>query len=311
MTNKPLISIILPCYNGEKYLAMSIQSCIKQEYQHWELIIVDDCSTDGSPAIMQEFVNRDKRIKMVRNQINLKTPASLNVGFGSSQGEYITWTSDDNCYLPNALNSLLYGLREQKADAIYSGFFVIDDNDNCIEVCFPEDPENLLYHYTAGASFLYKRTIHETLSGYDTNMFLIEDYDFWLRTYLANFKIGIINELLYIYRRHQQALTHRRAKDMWKAAYLRIFDNVKYIDKYSLEFQRKFWNHFAEKLTIYILADRRTRQFFWDNVSHIRIFAFFLIIMKRIFRKATRKTVSFGNYTDNIKNYLQEYRQTT
>ena len=69
-----LISIVLPVYNGEKYLRESIDSVLRQTYKRWELIIVDDCSTDSSAEIAKEYTKRDERIYYYRNENNLRLP---------------------------------------------------------------------------------------------------------------------------------------------------------------------------------------------------------------------------------------------
>ena len=101
-----MISVIMPVYNGEKYLKQSIESVIQQTYKDWELIIVNDCSTDKSRDIMQSYADADRRIRIVDYGRNLKLPRSLNAGFREARGEYLTWTSDDNLYKPNALEEL-------------------------------------------------------------------------------------------------------------------------------------------------------------------------------------------------------------
>jgi glycosyltransferase involved in cell wall biosynthesis len=101
-----MISVIMPVYNGEKYLRQSIESVIQQTYKDWELIIVNDCSIDNSRNIMQSYADTDSRIRIVDNGSNLKLPMSLNAGFRQAKGKYLTWTSDDNLYKPNALEEL-------------------------------------------------------------------------------------------------------------------------------------------------------------------------------------------------------------
>ena len=103
----PKISVILPSYNGERYLAQSIQSVIDQTETDWELIIVNDCSTDSTLEIATKFAKIDRRIKVISNEKNSKLPASLNEGFRRAKGKYLTWTSDDNYYKPDALKKLL------------------------------------------------------------------------------------------------------------------------------------------------------------------------------------------------------------
>jgi len=102
-----LISIVLPVYNGEKYLAVAIDSFLNQTHSNFELIIVNDCSKDSSLAIVERYAARDARIKIINNRENKKLPASLNIGHQLAKGEYITRTSDDNIAKANFLECLL------------------------------------------------------------------------------------------------------------------------------------------------------------------------------------------------------------
>ena len=85
-----LISIVLPIYNGEKYMRQSIDSIIGQTYQNWELLIVDDSSTDGTAAIAAEYVQKDSRIQYYKNPQNMRLPRTLNRGFSLAKGAYLT-----------------------------------------------------------------------------------------------------------------------------------------------------------------------------------------------------------------------------
>ena len=98
-----LVSVILPVYNGEKYLALSIESCLNQTHKNFELIIVDDGSQDNTQAIIRKYATLDRRIRHVRNDPNQGLPESLNVGFRLARGRFMTWTSDDNLYTSIAI----------------------------------------------------------------------------------------------------------------------------------------------------------------------------------------------------------------
>ena len=111
---RDLISIVLPVYNGARFLKDSIDSVIAQTHQNWELLILDDCSTDETPEIAKEYQATDSRIQYYRNEKNLKLPGNLNKGFSLAKGEYLTWTSDDNRFRPNALERMLEVLQEKK-----------------------------------------------------------------------------------------------------------------------------------------------------------------------------------------------------
>jgi glycosyltransferase involved in cell wall biosynthesis len=84
------ISIVLPSYNRENYIAFAIESCLSQSFKEFELIIVDDASQDNSVSIIKSYMNQDSRIKLIQNESNKKLPASLNLGFSLAKGEYLT-----------------------------------------------------------------------------------------------------------------------------------------------------------------------------------------------------------------------------
>jgi len=203
---QPLISIILPTYNGSRYLKASIESCLCQSYGNFELIVVNDGSTDASADIIAYYAKKDHRIKVIRNEVNMELPSSLNKGLSLARGEYFTWTSDDNLFAKNALQVLLDNIRERSSDIIYSSYHVIDESGRRMDK-FAGIPEEILFKCVVGACFLYKRTVHEQLGGYDVTKFRMEDMDFWLRA-CTKFKIRFIDHPdLYSYRKHPNSLT--------------------------------------------------------------------------------------------------------
>ena len=103
----PLVSIVLPTYNGENFIAKAIESILKQTYTNFELIIVDDCSSDATNEIINSYAKKDARIRIIKNDVNKKLPASLNIGFDNAKGEYYTWSSDDNEYYPQAFEKMV------------------------------------------------------------------------------------------------------------------------------------------------------------------------------------------------------------
>ena len=109
-----MVSIVLPVYNGEKYLKEAIDSILSQTYRNIELVVVNDCSTDKSLCIIKEYMEKDDRVKLVNNETNQKLPKSLNIGFEHCRGDYYTWTSDDNIMKPNAINRMLEVMKKNK-----------------------------------------------------------------------------------------------------------------------------------------------------------------------------------------------------
>ena len=203
-----LVSIVLPIYNGEKYMRQSIESVINQTYKNWELIIIDDCSSDNTPEIAKEYANQDNRIKYYRNETNLKLPRGLNRGFSLSKGEYLTWTSDDNLYLPTAIERMVHTLKKDNSDFVFATCDVINEEGKVIEIIkAPKDYKQAIVGGNfVGACFLYTRKVYEAIGEYNPDCFLVEDYDYWLRIF-ARFEVSNIQDVLYQYRWHDGALT--------------------------------------------------------------------------------------------------------
>ncbi len=207
--SSPLISIILPTYNGARYLRQSIDSCLAQTITDFELIIVNDCSTDETPTIIGEYVRKDSRVRVIHNEFNKKLPLSLNTGFEQARGVYHTWTSDDNFYDPRALETLVGVLTGNgHIDLVYTDYCLVDDRG----IIFGERKFNNIYEgFTewigCGACFLYKAEIFFTNKGYNAGAFLIEDYDFFMRAFLR-FNFQYLHRYdLYYYREHPSSLT--------------------------------------------------------------------------------------------------------
>lgn len=210
----PLISIVLPTYNGARYLSSAIESCLRQSFSDWELIIVDDCSTDDTPSVIARYQSADERIRVVRHVQNSKLPAALNSGFAIATGELLTWTSDDNEYEPDALLRMSEFLREHPAiDVVYSDYLLIDEEGRSVGEMRALPPQALVATNAVGACFLYRRRVHDKLQGYDVNLFLAEDYDFWLRA-SVEFVLHPLHEPLYRYRRHSGSLTAQRKREI-------------------------------------------------------------------------------------------------
>ena len=209
----PKVSIVLPCYNGEKYLRESINSIIKQTYQDWELIIVDDCSVDRSLEIAYEYMKNDSRIKVIHNESNCKLPCSLNIGFANATGELLSWTSDDNIYYPEALEIMVDALKQnQQYYCVRANLDIIDEYGNIMENLAIFDNVEMYRYNCFGACFLYRRCVQEKIGFYNTNLFGVEDYEYWLRIMACYGDILSINKTLYQYRRHEGSLSETKKK---------------------------------------------------------------------------------------------------
>jgi len=207
---KPRVSLIMPVYNGQTYLAAAIESILSQSLENFELICVDDGSSDRSPRLLAQAAARDRRVRVITQERNQGLPAALNRGFAEAIGHFHSWTSDDNILRPEMLQTLVEALeRHPDCDIVYAGYTVIDGEGRVLRYQPPRPPEDLLFTNTVGAAFLYRKRVTEALGGYDEALFGAEDYDFWLRA-AHKFRMMPVNRDLYLYRRHAASLTDKR-----------------------------------------------------------------------------------------------------
>lgn len=203
--NRKKVSIILPTYNGIRYIKQSIDSCLNQIYKNIELIIVDDGSSENIKKIIDSY--KDDRVFYFRHDKNLGLPSALNTGFFHSTGEYLTWTSDDNYYNSKAIDTMVKYLEEKSdIDFIYTNYYVINEKNKIIGSMKVGSPRVLDYKDCVGACFLYRRKVYEKIGEYNSDFILAEDYEYWLRV-RKHFKMKKLNKYLYFYRKHDDSLT--------------------------------------------------------------------------------------------------------
>lgn len=213
-TAPPRVSMVMPVHNGARWLADAIDSVLAQDFTDFELILVDDASRDASPAIMADAAARDPRVRLLRLDSNVGLPAALNHGFAASRGDLHSWTSDDNLLRPPMLGRLVATLAAHPdADVVHADFMLIDEAGVELGRSRVGPVERLLYGNNIGACFLYRARVTEALGGYDTQLFGVEDYDFWLRA-APRFGFVALHEDLYLYRKHGGSLTSQRAEQI-------------------------------------------------------------------------------------------------
>lgn len=238
-----LVSIVLPVYNGEKYIAKSIESVLNQTYSNIELIIVNDCSTDSTLEIVDRYKEKDSRIHVINNIKNQKLPKSLNIGFSEAVGEYFSWTSDDNMYKENAIEKMVSYIEAHDVDFVNADYSDIDETDAFLMEHKTSSERNMLMlGNRVGACFLYTKHIADIVGEYDATLFLAEDYDYWIRIGRYG-KMGHIDDNLYLYRTHSQSLTQTKQKQI-------ALQTVKTVEKHFLFF--------------YSVLDKKGRYLFFD-----------------------------------------------
>jgi glycosyltransferase involved in cell wall biosynthesis len=202
--NVPKVSIVLPTYNGSKYLRQAIESCVRQTYEHIELIVVDDGSTDEAPEIIRSYT--DPRITSIRHEKNRGLPRALNAGFSAATGEYLTWTSDDNQYLPNAIEEMVNCLRKNRGvDFVYTDYWARYLDTGKKELRRLPNRLALNLRNEVGPCFLYTRRAYEVIGKYDPKYEFVEDYDYWIRI-SKQLEMIHYSHPLYVYGEHDRSL---------------------------------------------------------------------------------------------------------
>jgi glycosyltransferase involved in cell wall biosynthesis len=235
----PLVSIILPTYNGSRYIRESIESCLAQEFKDFELIIVNDCSTDNTPAIIEEYANKDPRVRILHNPVNKKLPLSLNAGSDTARGKYHTWTSDDNYYAPEALKVLVDVMEKDPGTGyIYTDYTIIDDEGKTKGVRqFGDINKKFTGFQGSSACFLYKAELYRVNGGYDPSFFLVEDYEFFVKCFLNSTVVYLPRHDLYYYREHGASLSATRSNEVNGMAKQMLEQKMERLEKKLTNFQ--------------------------------------------------------------------------
>lgn len=180
-----LVSIIMPNYNGEKYIAESIESVLKQSYRNWELIIIDDGSIDSSLNIINNYLEKDNRIKLIR-QNNGGSAAARNNGIKNANGRYISLLDSDDIWLPDFLKNQLAFMKEKNAVCVYCSYQLIDENSN--EIYSPViaknkvDLKKMRYrNYIGCLTGIYDSAKYGKIYLDEKLKSLLDDYAYWYK----------------------------------------------------------------------------------------------------------------------------------
>lgn len=216
MVKRPLVSVIMPVYNAEKFIQEAVNSVLRQTYKNLELIIVDDASTDGSLGIIEKY--SDPRIRIYRNEENRGISYSTNRAISSSRGKYIALLDDDDIAVCNRIR-LQVDFMEQNEDVdILGGASAeIDSDGQIIKFCnIPRfNPRYikavLLFNcmdFYNGTAMIRKKFIEEHNLQYSENCYGMQDLKFYMESSKYG-KITTIGNLLLYHRIHEKSETNR------------------------------------------------------------------------------------------------------
>lgn len=217
---EPLISVIIPVYNCERYLTNAVKSVLDQSYKNTEIILIDDCSSDDSYKIAQELKASDERIVVLRTKQNSGASVARNMGLDYCHGEYIAYVDSDDYVHPEYLSQLYMSVVDNKADIALCGFYktyepsVKEHKELTHKAGFTRDGLSSAYHLIARDSILYvvlwnklyKREIWENLR-FPEGM-ASEDFHVCYKLFARASVVSFVPERLYYYYQNPDSVMH-------------------------------------------------------------------------------------------------------
>lgn len=210
---QPLVSVLIPCYNAERFVEQAVRSIINQTYKNLEIICINDCSKDRTGEILQKLAIEDNRIIYVENEENLKLPKTLNKGIFLAKGEYIARMDADDIALTYRIEKqLFFLLKNPDLDLISAFAQKIDEigqkGDNII---VPQNHIEIASTLPIRSTFIHplilaKKSFFVDLGGYKMLTYG-EDYELWLNGLYAGKKYANLPEILLYYRIHSNQMT--------------------------------------------------------------------------------------------------------
>jgi len=204
-----LVSVIIPCYNAEKTINKALESILNQTYRNLEIITIDDGSTDSTAEILNAYAAKDNRIKVVRNEKNIKLIETLNKGVGLASGDYIVRMDADDISVPDRIEKEFRFLNAGGFDLVSAGIkFFRDEVKTVSKVYYPWILQDAVFLW---ASFFVPPVIHpavfckaEVLKQnkyrYSPELLHIEDYELWHRLLLKGYRFGNMDKVFLFYR---------------------------------------------------------------------------------------------------------------
>lgn len=234
------VSIIICTYNRSDLLPKAIESILKQSFDDFEIIIIDDASQDNTKEIVERYINRDQRIKYFKNVQNLGIAASRNRGVSLAQGEYIAMLDSDDYWLsPDKLKKQVAVLEsDREVGLIGTGIICVDENNNEIKKDIYETEDKniraqiLAKNQFAQSSVLFRKKAFLEVGAYGENFFVCEDLDLWLAIG-RKYKLVNLSEPLVAYLIHSRGISKSRKKEI-------IMTTDKIIDKYKKNYPNYF-----------------------------------------------------------------------
>ncbi|MFY4775146.1 glycosyltransferase family 2 protein [Metabacillus sp. RGM 3146] len=219
---KPLVSIITPSYNSTKYIGDTIASVQAQTYDHWEMIIVDDCSKDNSREYIKGFAEADPRIRLIELEVNSGAAVARNTAINNAKGKYAAFLDSDDLWFPEKLEKQIAFMEEKGYALTYSAYQLMQENGEKLDR-FINVPDEVTYKDLLKGNIIgcltaivnIEKTGHIEMPNIRTR----QDYALWLSILKRGFTAYGMNEVLACYRLVPGSISSNKvkmAKQNWK-----------------------------------------------------------------------------------------------
>ncbi len=216
-----LVSIIMPSWNTGRFIAESIQSVLNQTYQHWELIIVDDCSTDNTDEVVASF--HDDRIRYLHNEHNSGAALTRNYGLREARGEWIAFLDSDDLWAPEKLAHQIHFMQENGYSLSYTEYEKIDEASQPLNI-YVSGPEKVNIHKMYNYDYIGQLTMMYSAKHF--GLIQIKDIkknnDYAIRLQLykkPGTEAHLLKENLALYRVRKISISHDKFKRKFKSHY--------------------------------------------------------------------------------------------
>lgn len=318
-----LVSVIIPAYNVEHYVAETIESVLRQDYKNMEIIIIDDGATDSTPEIIQKYAEKDSRIVIV-TQKNKGLAGARNSGLEKALGEYICIFDADDIMLPDKISQQVAFLDSHtEYDLVYSdAYHFIDGTQNIYFWHLPHLSKNtyrdliVFGNYVNPNTVLFRKSVYDRCGGFDQELRSAEDWEYWLNITYHGIRFGYLQKPLTLYRMRGNSLSADRVT-MYKTA-IDVMEKQKVLpqpdeiltlinegitkrqSRLVLSYLRK-----GERKYAFVAAKRNARSiiFFWLLVLIPKqILAFLYAFLQQIiFRKRFQQSIPGASVTRYLK----------
>lgn len=217
-----LVTVVMPMYNAERFLAAAVESVRNQTHKNWELLIIDDCSKDSSLALAKEYARKDERVSVIENAVNQGVARTRNVGITAAQGDYIALLDSDDVWAPQKLERQLVLLEWENAELAYCSYDFIDETGKSILKPYTVPKETnfnkMLYGNAIGCSTVLIRADVFKRHLFNPQCYH-EDYALWMEMLRDDVKAVGLPEVYVHYRKVSGSRSDNKAnaaKQRWK-----------------------------------------------------------------------------------------------